>query len=91
MNRNCNCGYCWRCRFKRETEVAFETAEKRGYARGVKRGRLLGQNEAFRKLKTSGRILDTTRVRQLLQLCHPDKHGGSQASTQATQWLLTQR
>lgn len=27
------------------------------------------------------------RIRQLLQYCHPDKHGGSQGATQVTQWL----
>jgi len=25
--------------------------------------------------------------RRLVQLCHPDRHGGSPASTRATQWL----
>lgn len=30
-------------------------------------------------------------LRTLLQLAHPDKHGGSVASTKATQWLLTVR
>ena len=27
------------------------------------------------------------RIRQLLQYCHPDKHGGSQGATEVTQWL----
>lgn len=27
-------------------------------------------------------------LRVLLQLCHPDKHGGSAAATRITQWLL---
>ena len=30
-------------------------------------------------------------IRRLLQLAHPDKHGGSEAATKATQWLLGQR
>ena len=30
-------------------------------------------------------------TRTLLQLCHPDKHNGSDASNRATQWLLQQR
>lgn len=29
--------------------------------------------------------------RLLIQLCHPDKHGGSPASNKATEWLLSQR
>lgn len=36
----------------------------------------------------SGSGLDKEMVRRLLQLCHPDKHNGSVASTKATQWLL---
>jgi hypothetical protein len=36
-------------------------------------------------------VLDPTRIRQLLQLCHPDKHSGSAAATDATRWLLEQR
>lgn len=28
---------------------------------------------------------------RLIRLCHPDRHGGSEAATVATQWLLEQR
>lgn len=30
-------------------------------------------------------------LRRLIQLCHPDKHGGSAASTKATEYLLSIR
>lgn len=30
-------------------------------------------------------------LKRLIHLCHPDKHGNSQASLLATQWLLEQR
>lgn len=30
-------------------------------------------------------------LRRLLLLCHPDRHGGSAAATEATRWLLEQR
>ena len=30
-------------------------------------------------------------LRRLIQLCHPDKHGNSEAATLATQWLLKLR
>ena len=33
--------------------------------------------------------LNGDRVRQLLQLCHPDKHNGSRTSLEVTQWLLS--
>jgi hypothetical protein len=28
---------------------------------------------------------------RLIRLCHPDKHGNSEAANTATQWLLAQR
>ncbi len=31
--------------------------------------------------------IDAQRLRQLLQLCHPDKHGGSELAERVTQWL----
>lgn len=31
------------------------------------------------------------RLRQLIQLCHPDKHNGSASSNEVTQWLLTMK
>lgn len=39
--------------------------------------------------KTSA--IPTDMWRRLLQLAHPDKHGGSEAATKATQWLLENR
>jgi len=36
-------------------------------------------------------MLDDRRIRQLLQLAHPDKHNGSAAANDATAWLLEQR
>ena len=32
-------------------------------------------------------VLDSEQWRRLVQLCHPDKHGGSEAAVKATQWL----
>jgi hypothetical protein len=43
------------------------------------------------RLGGSGASLDRHRLRQLLQLCHPDKHDGSKTATEITQWLLSQR
>jgi hypothetical protein len=31
------------------------------------------------------------RLRELLMLCHPDKHAGSALATRTTQWLLSLR
>lgn len=35
--------------------------------------------------------LDAATLRRLLQLCHPDRHGGSALATETTAWLLDQR
>lgn len=35
--------------------------------------------------------IDSRRFRQLLHLCHPDKHSNSETATQITQWLLAHR
>jgi len=35
--------------------------------------------------------LDKTRLRELLQLAHPDKHAGSPLAVRITQWLNEQR
>lgn len=31
------------------------------------------------------------RIKQLLRLCHPDRHGNSTTATEVTQWLLSIR
>jgi hypothetical protein len=36
-------------------------------------------------------VMDPTTWRLLMGLCHPDKHGGTQASLTASQWLNTHR
>lgn len=35
--------------------------------------------------------IPTDMLKRLIQLCHPDKHGGSKSATIATEWLLKQR
>lgn len=35
--------------------------------------------------------IDAATIRRLLQLCHPDKHGGSKAANEMTHWLLALR
>lgn len=35
--------------------------------------------------------IDKTRLRELIQLAHPDKHGNSELAQRVTQWLLDLR
>ncbi len=39
----------------------------------------------------SGVVIEPVMLRRLLQLCHPDKHAGSESAVKATQWLLELR
>ena len=40
---------------------------------------------------SSAPFIPSEMLRRLIQLCHPDKHSGSEASLKATQWLIEQR
>lgn len=42
-------------------------------------------------LRYNGSAIPQEMLRRLIQLAHPDKHSGSEASTKATRWLLEQR
>ena len=46
--------------------------------------------ESLRDLKTGGAV-PPEQWRRLVQLTHPDKHGGSAAAVEATRWLLENR
>lgn len=59
--------------------------------------RLLQRQEALLEQRAAqpatrpGSAIPTPVMRRLLQLCHPDKHGGSEAALEATRWLTTQK
>ena len=42
-------------------------------------------------LRRNAATLDVDKVRPLLQLCHPDRYGGSALATRVSQWLLDQK
>ena len=44
-----------------------------------------------RQVAQGGATIEPDMLRRLLQLCHPDRHAGSQAALLATQWLLQLR
>lgn len=56
----------------------------------VARGDAEALIEQFRQIKAMGAIPPDMH-RRLIQLCHPDKHGGSTAATEVTRWLLEVR
>lgn len=75
------------------SEAALKAAYNDGYAVGYAQGERAarpGGKPKREPMETAAHprpALDERRLRQLLQLCHPDKHGGSRAATEASQWL----
>ena len=47
--------------------------------------------EKLKRLKADEPSLPPERLKQLIKLCHPDKHGGSEAAEAVTKWLLSMR
>jgi flagellar biosynthesis/type III secretory pathway protein FliH len=82
---------------RRDMQMRAEAARKAAYNDGYAVGFTEGERAARLggKFKSAPREaaerrearLDEHRARQLLQLCHPDKHGGSRAATEVSQWL----
>lgn len=52
------------------------------------RRKAMGKPEAARTTKTG---IPADHWRRLVQLAHPDRHGGSEAANAATRWLLENR
>lgn len=67
------CTPCWKAGVTRDAE---DRAWHAGY-------------EAGKRSAVPAEGLDKSRLRALLQLCHPDKHAGSDLATATTAWLLT--
>ena len=72
------CRFCYRGEKRAAAEVAAMRAELELLRRAQRR-------------RPAEAALDQARVRQLLQLCHPDKHGNSKLACEVTQWLLRQK
>ena len=98
------CLDCWR-RSKTTEKASTPDPYATGYAagraeglaermaahqRGFEAGRAHGRAEAPRSAPVVGAI-DKTRMRQLLQLAHPDKHEQSALANEITAWLLSLR
>lgn len=66
---------CWRCHLADQVRTAREAGYRAGWCDGQR--------------ATS--FADSARLRQLIQLCHPDRHAGSPAATDATCWLLERK
>lgn len=52
---------------------------------------VLFEHESYLSGRDTPPKLSQERIRDLLRLCHPDKHGGSERATELTKWLLEMR
>jgi hypothetical protein len=79
---------CERCsaRFYRRPDESWKTLCKSCY---IKTKREESKREALRTSEIEKDLSD--HLPTLIQLCHPDKHGNSEAANRATNWLLTLR
>jgi transcriptional regulator with XRE-family HTH domain len=64
-----------------------------GYRRRRRRSREQREREAAATIREAATMvpIDQARLRQLLQLCHPDRHGNSKVATEVTAWLNQMR
>ncbi len=78
------CGRCFRLQKQKEYESLEEelAAARADYAE---------LRQAVKKGIGLGPTIPPDRLKALIQLCHPDKHGGSKAASDMTQWLLSLR
>lgn len=87
---------CARC-FTRQREAEEEHGLQAQLTRALEENAAL--SAAVRRLLAeqndgivpAARGIPRDKLRLLLQLCHPDKHNGSRAATEATQWLMEQK
>lgn len=81
--------YCEACTYK--------LGKIKGSIEGFDDGRRLGRDEGYQHAAKHFANLqkspwdDQEIIKKLILLCHPDKHGGSQVSTEITSWLLSMR
>jgi len=77
------CLPCW----KASKATARPTDLDDEYLQWFQRGFDAGRQFAEADVRREPIPFDQNRLRQLLQLCHPDKHGGSDLAQRVTQWL----
>lgn len=92
---------CFGCFKKRERalaeydglheEIAWLRQELRKAESAKNQAENAAFSEAIQNLKLLPFYVESARLKTLIQLCHPDKHGGSQTANETTAWLLSLR
>jgi hypothetical protein len=84
------CFPCWRKTKNRTTADSSAEAENRRLRQEA--AKLRNEVHTLRSvIAIRAASIPANMLKRLIRLCHPDRHGNSQASTEATQWLLAQR
>lgn len=79
----------WRVGFK-DGRMDWDSAQVVSYEAGFQAGHATALADAARATPAAG-MIDKARIRQILQLVHPDKHAGSALAGEVTAWLLSLR
>lgn len=78
------CLGCWK-----DSKAAYRPMGEEEAMRWYRNGFEAGRAAALAEVSPSGEAtIDAARLRQLIRLCHPDLHGGSDLATGVTAWLL---
>lgn len=80
------CLDCWKL-----SKAGHKTDDPEAAAKWYRKGFEAGRATAMAENRDGGATLDVERLRELLQLVHPDRHGGSALAVRVTQWLLELR
>lgn len=80
-----SCGAAVKGRFRKCFKCQLAAARQEGYELGYSQGVLKGEQN----VKQFGLTME--RWRQLMSLCHPDKHNGAEKAVAVTQWLAEQK
>ncbi len=84
---------CWVMRehsFEKLVELEKEIATYKATIAALAK-EVVDMEDELVALRKSAPAIPPKIEKMLLQLCHPDKHGGAQAAHKATIWLLGQR
>lgn len=82
-----SCGNAVKGNFNKCFRCQLAARYQEGYDLGFSQGFIKGEDAKNAPKEPPKLALTEKRWRQLVQLCHPDKHGGSQTAVEIQAWL----
>jgi len=84
------CGSCYAARKERDIKaIKSERDAALNLVQTLRRE--LDMKRLELAMRPQERVIPADQWRRLVQLCHPDRHGNSQAANEATRWLMENR